>query len=383
MEIQDSFMRNQQPRSILFLSDSDISVDSRILKAISVVPSSIRIFAVGITRRSTTSIEKIPNVICKQIRPRSRGLTFLPSYVRHLFTLLEFYIRGFLHITQIQPSFIHCNDFIALPLACLAKLFFRSRVIYDAHELESNRNGISPTSGRVIFLIEKILWRYIDGFITVSQSIRSWYFSRFEFKPSVLVYNSPSFTKPPTKSIYLRARFDIPADALIFIYVGYLMPGRSLETITKIFASLPPTHHLVLLGEGSLLASLESISSNSPNIHFHPFVKHSDVVPILSSADVGLCFIENVSLSDYLSLPNKLFEYSFAGLRILACDFPEIASYISKHSLGSTSPADYTSLSAAILNYTSLSFEPTDLSHFSWPNQAKILYNFYNAVFFE
>ena len=33
---------------------------------------------------------------------------------------------------------------------------------------------------------------------------------------------------------------------------------------------------------------------------------------LIKEADVGLCLVENVSLSDYYCLPNKLFEYAFA-----------------------------------------------------------------------
>ena len=370
-------------RSLLFISDSDISVDSRILKAISVVPSSISIYAIGITQRVPTSSNFIHNVVDKRITPYSRRLTFLPNLIRHLFTLLEFYVRALLHIFSIKPSFIHCNDFIPLPLAFISKLLFRSKIIYDAHELESNRNGISFLTGKIIYLVERALWQHIDGFVTVSESIRSWYLNQFGVKQSIVILNSPSFQKLPQSSSYLRKHFDIPADCLIFIYVGYLMPGRSLEAIARIFASGSTHHHLVFLGTGSLQDSLQAISVNSTQIHFHPFVSHTEVVPILGSADVGLCFIENVSLSDYYSLPNKLFEYCFAGLKILACDFPEISKFVTTNSLGSITSSDFDSLTRSILNFSISSSTSKDMTSFSWPIQAKMLYNFYNTVFFE
>ena len=143
--------------------------------------------------------------------------SFLPNLIRHLFTLLEFYVSSLLHIFSIKPSFIHCNDFIPLPLAFISKLLFRSKIIYDAHELESNRNGISFLTGKIIYLVERALWQHIDGFVTVSESIRSWYLNQFGVKQSIVILNSPSFQKLPQSSSYLRKHFDIPADCLIYL----------------------------------------------------------------------------------------------------------------------------------------------------------------------
>jgi glycosyltransferase involved in cell wall biosynthesis len=47
-----------------------------------------------------------------------------------------------------------------------------------------------------------------------------------------------------------------------------------------------------------------------------------------------LCLIENVSLSDWYCLPNKLFEYAFSGIPVIASNFPEMTRVIHKHGLG-------------------------------------------------
>ena len=77
-----------------------------------------------------------------------------------------------------------------------------------------------------------------------------------------------------------------------------------------------------------------SYSANYKNIHFHPLVPHHEVVNLIKSSDVGICFIENVSLSDYFCLPNKLFEYLFAGLNILGSNIPEIVKFITTNKVG-------------------------------------------------
>jgi glycosyltransferase involved in cell wall biosynthesis len=54
----------------------------------------------------------------------------------------------------------------------------------------------------------------------------------------------------------------------------------------------------------------------------------------VSSADVGLSIIENICLSYYFCLPNKIFEYLSCGLPVIVSDFPEMAKIISDHKCG-------------------------------------------------
>jgi glycosyltransferase involved in cell wall biosynthesis len=65
-----------------------------------------------------------------------------------------------------------------------------------------------------------------------------------------------------------------------------------------------------------------------------------DAVPVTqllgytSSADVGLCLIENLGASYYYSLPNKLFEYVVAGVPVVASNFPEITGFVESNKVG-------------------------------------------------
>ena len=71
-----------------------------------------------------------------------------------------------------------------------------------------------------------------------------------------------------------------------------------------------------------------------------PAVPTDEVVRWAAGADAGLALIQNVSLSYYLSLPNKLFEYVAAGLPVVASDFPDLRRVVEGHGIGTVCRPD-------------------------------------------
>ena len=119
-------------------------------------------------------------------------------------------------------------------------------------------------------------------------------------------------------------------------------------------------------------------------IYVHDAVAHEQVVPIAKSADIGLCLIQNISLSDYFCLPNKLFEYSFSGLPVLASRFPDISALVKKYNLGICCDLDSKSIYRAIKEFEVLGEFPkidTNLLYeLSWGAQEKKLLELYESI---
>ena len=117
----------------------------------------------------------------------------------------------------------------------------------------------------------------------------------------------------------------------------------------------------------------------------HDIVIHSEVVPIVRSADYGLCLVQNVSLSDYYSLPNKLFEYCFAGVPVLASDFPDIYALIKQYNIGVCCKLEINEICNAVLmlerKKNARDFE--DLKPLSWEAQEKKLVFLYQQIGFD
>jgi glycosyltransferase involved in cell wall biosynthesis len=376
-------------QSIFHISHTDIRRDSRIIKQLESIKDEFfnyDIYAIGIKKKFklTNKKNQLRGIKDLSILLIAKKLLF-PKIVVHFFNYIEFFTKCIFKIYKKKIIIIHCHDVIVLPIGYVVKLLFKCKLVYDAHELESETNNVKYS--RIIFLIEKFLWKKIDLFITVSPSILNWYNKKFGHKKnSVIIFNSPKTTDIiAKKKNFLRHKLKIPQNELIFIYVGGFQNGRGISHMLKAFSNPTINSHLVFVGSGQLENEIKKFSKKNNNIHILKPVLHHALVQYISSANVGLSILENVSLSDFYSLPNKLFEYTFASLYILASNFPDIKMLIKKYSLGSCIIPDTNSLIREIKllenNKKKTKLPKKNLCDLRWESQSQILIrNYFNIL---
>lgn len=310
--------------------------ESRIMKETSSMVSlaltqSIRI--VGVGDRGLARRQRIDE---------SREITRLTVLFYHakgklgrLLFYTECYIRYFFYLLFRRVDLLNCHSLMLLPVAVMIKWLKRCRLIYDTHELETERTGLAGIEKRISKGIERMLIRYCDRIITVGPEITKWYRNMYKLNNVYTVRNIPSnsLAVPPT-SRKLRDIFNVSDSAILFIYQGYFMPGRGLEVLLEAFKSLPDSYQIVFMGEGTLQPELEKANAGYTNIHFHRTVPYSQILDYTSSCDVGLSLFENTCLSHYYALPNKVFEYIKSNLPILASNFPEMRNLVKSYDCG-------------------------------------------------
>ena len=239
-------------------------------------------------------------------------------------------------IRTLRPSVISCHSLALLPLSVRLKRALKCPLVYEPHELET-RTMVSTGLRRIVSeTYEKFLIRNCDGIIVVSESIANWYKNNYCIQRPEVVRNIPEIypnTKgQPERS--LREKFGVPDDELIFIYQGYLEPGRRVEQYLRVFSELGRPFNVVFMGRGSLVEKITEASKGYQNIFYHRAVLPQEILLVTRGADVGLCGVENRCLSYYFSLPNKLFEFLAAGIPCLAPSFPDIRSFVDEFDCG-------------------------------------------------
>lgn len=372
--------------NILHLTHTDTRFDNRILKEIGALTDTklYNILCLGVSSVERAAMSNsIPDAKIRTLRLITKMPKWVPRSIRHLIMLIELYLRFTVLGIRHKPKIIHCHDTMVLAIGVFIKIISKSKLIYDAHELESNKNGQSKILAKATLFIEKLSWSYVDHLISVSDSIIEWYNINLGVKKSTIILNSPIIKSSAEKKVnYFHHLYDIEHSKLVFIYLGILGRGRGIDLILDAFCDENIESHIVFVGYGEFEKKISDIAKIKNNIHLHEAVPHEDVVSLVANADVGFCLIENVSLSDYYCLPNKLFEYAFAGLPILTSDFPDLSKLVNRYNLGKVCSLNLRALICIIKEMESYPLKrlSADLTELGWQRQGEKLISAYSII---
>lgn len=296
---------------------------------------------------------------------------------------MEFIVRAYFHCRTFDV--FHCNDLNSLPVGVFSKIFNKKKVvIYDAHEYETQMNGQSRLEKVLAKFFENILIKFVDEVITVSDSIADEYVRLYKIVKPTVVLNCPYISEVKKGNIY-REVFDIKQEQTIFLYQGALNYGRGIEILLEAFQSMKDQSNVVVfMGYGVLESLIKDVAAISDKVFFHPAVDPTNILEHTSSADYGISFIEDTCLSYRYCLPNKLFEYTMAGIPVLSSNLPEMKKFVSTNSVGIVAKHNNIegfkeALTSSLgLNYSELLKNVNKVKDdYSWESQEKVLLPLY------
>jgi len=239
---------------------------------------------------------------------------------------------------------IHCHDLEPLPIAVRLKQLTGARLIYDAHELETERSGARGLRQWLNRLTERRMMAHVDRLITVSPSILAWYRERYPRVPAHLVRNVPNRPATAISAHPLRAELGVPHDALLFLFLGRFAAGRGIESTLEAFQHEAVRHHVLFMGGGPLESRIRDAASRCARIQILPPVPTHAVLSYAAGADVGLTLYEDTCLNHRFCLPNKLFENLLASRPVLASDLPDQTTIVRQYKAGWTVPVETAAL---------------------------------------
>lgn len=247
---------------------------------------------------------------------------------------IEFSLKIIFHYKNKNIKIINVHSIGLLPLGVLIKYIYNAKLVYDTHELETEKNGLSGFRKRLIKKIEKRLIKKVDILFVVSKNIANWYAKEYNIEKPALIMNAPKLFET-IKNNHFREKFNISKDNIIIIYQGALSKGRGVELLLETFKSRKDTKVvIVFMGYGIFENEIKEASKNYKNIYFHNAVAPNDVLKHTISADIGISFIENTCLSYYYCMPNKFFEYAMVGLPIIVSNMKEMSETVNKYNIG-------------------------------------------------
>ncbi|WP_460079380.1 glycosyltransferase family 4 protein [Pseudomonas sp. H3_H05] len=237
-------------------------------------------------------------------------------------------------IVRHKAAVVHAHDVNTLPTAWLAAKLSGARVVYDAHEISTSREGYN--SFRVLVArVESVLMPRVQGSITTTDARAKFFARAYGVPRPVVLQNRPRLTVSPD-SQRIRHELQLQHPWPIIVYQGGLQQGRGLERLVRIAASVDNAY-FVFIGGGRLTAPLTALSHElglTERVFFIPTVSLADLPSYTASADIGVQPIENTCLNHFTTDSNKLFEYLIAGLPVVATDLPEIRRVVRAHDIG-------------------------------------------------
>lgn len=308
--------------------------DSRVIKETQTLRKAgyeVSVVALHDDREGLAEYEVMDGVAVHRIRLVSKSWSKLTPV--QVLKYIEFCVRA---ICEIKADIVHCNDLNALPVGYILKSILRcKKIVYDAHELESEQEGQSRLVRTASKFLEGILIKKTDAIMTVSDGIAEWYESQYGIRKPYVVMNVPRWSEiPRTQNMFTKEDARLLGKK-IFLYQGGLTSGRGIDYMLEAFQKRNDNKAvLMFMGYGELEERIKKAAEMFDNIFYHDAVLPQDLWKYTASADYGLVCIENTCLSHYYSLPNKLFEYAMAGLPMVLTNLYEFVSLNNSYHFG-------------------------------------------------
>ena len=328
-------------------------------------------------------------------------VTFWTKFLRHSWFCFEFsFFQQKVLSSGEKYDIIWANDLPTLFPASKISKRLNCKLIYDSHEIYTetlnqffprNSSGIKKYLYTIlIFLMRKhgvsIEKKYIpltNVFITVNQSLLTYFSERYQINKGLVIMNLPKLNQQNNQpAIDFRKQFNWEANSYIVLYQGQLNEGRGLKLVLEAFKFLDDSFKLILIGNGSLQIDLNKWvdeNSYSNRIKFIDTVSLDKLPAHTKGADVGMNILENYNLSKELASPNKLFEYIHAEIPVIASFSKENIRVFEKFNIGLMTNNIPKEIATKIIEISSMDKCSFHLplsgakSHYKWENQLDML----------
>lgn len=301
---------------------------------------------------------------------------------------LEFNLKLFFLLKTEYADILVANDLDTLPAVYFASKIKKIPFVYDSHEYFTevpeltNRRCV-----RWIWLtIERLMIRESAKSYTVCDSIAEIYNKKYKLEMAV-VRNLP---QTPT-STFLNLPIHLPVGKKIIIYQGAVNLGRGIEQVIHAMEFVDNAIFLIV-GMGDIYDELRILTQEkglNNKVTFLGQIPFEDLPHYTSHAQLGVSLEQNMGLSYYYSLPNKLFDYIAAGVPILASPFPEVKKIVEEYGVGllteNYEPKHLADMINFMLNDTdSRDYWKKNLQNASkqlnWENEESRLLTVYNSI---
>jgi glycosyltransferase involved in cell wall biosynthesis len=271
------------------------------------------------------------------------------AVLRRLAVASAYHVQGAALVRRMSPALVHANDYNTMWIGIAAKLLCGSRLVYDAHELWPDQGR--PESRKWLVAGEWLFLRLADATVAANPGISETMARRYRVAPPVVVRNvAEHIVRSPARPEGLRA-----GRKPLAVHVGSVAPERGIEQTIRALALVPELRLRFVGSAGDAYrAHLDGLAAEAgvaDRIEYRAPVEPTAVPETIAGGDMGIVLTQPTCLNNVLSLPNKLFEYTAAGLPVIASDLPVLGALVRDEQIGEVvPPTDVEAIARAMRN---------------------------------
>ena len=236
-----------------------------------------------------------------------------------------------------KADYIFAEDIYTLPFAVIFGKLKGAKIIYDSREVYGHLAGLRKRKNlqSVLRWIEKTFIRGVYKTMTTGPLDSLHIEKEYGLGKTIVMRNLPYFSDIKNRFDF-RKHYNLSESTKILLYQGVILHGRGLKLIFNILGEIENCV-LVILGGGEYADFYQKLSVEKGlggKVFFFGKIPQEELLRFTAGADIGLSVIENLSLSYYYALPNKMFEYILTGVPVLASNFPQMKEIIDDYKVG-------------------------------------------------
>ncbi len=267
------------------------------------------------------------------LRRKKWGIKTNQWFYKDAFSQIRIWIR------EGRADAIISRDPGALPYLVRLNTKFKIPVFYQPHNFYwdlSIRDDVNHTNMRKYQSLEKRYIPQLTGLLCLQQAQASLY---QRYLPDLNIYNAMPGVLFPNDFSTQKKVYDIG-------YVGSLQEKKGIDVLLKAFALLGDKSKCMILIGGRHEKEVYPIRQKVKQMGLEHRITLTGYIPfhrvrdLLKEIRIGVLPLKNTFYNQFLTAPNKLFDYIGMGIPVIASDLPSIRDFLKPEKEGILVPPD-------------------------------------------